>query len=303
MQLFKHFTANDIKLEPFPFRRELSMESYLIENESVLSLDNDIFSDVEIIETELALKEGRQGNNTDGRIDILASYAQEYIAVVELKLGQLEVTHLSQLEDYLKARNNLLTKYSSLIGENLSKNPKWLGILVGTSINSELADKINKGYKTTDDIQIAALIIQRYRSSDGQIYVVTEPFFNSQKSSRDTTKYLFNGDQLGKSRLVLEVIKFYIKTHPEITYSELVSKLPLNLQGNLGTFATIEKANTIYNQAGHKRHFIKPDEQIKLADCTIAVSNQWGIGNIRGFIDQAKLLGYKIESVRSAFMR
>lgn len=90
MQLYKHFTVNNIQLEPFPFRRELSMESYLIENEGILGLDNDIFSDVEIIEAELTLKEGRQTNNTDGRIDILASYGQEYIAIVELKLGRLE---------------------------------------------------------------------------------------------------------------------------------------------------------------------------------------------------------------------
>ncbi len=84
MQLFKHFTANDIELEPFPFRRELSMESYLIENESVLSLDNDIFSEVEIIEVELTIKEGRSSQNTDGRIDILATYAQEYIAIKDM---------------------------------------------------------------------------------------------------------------------------------------------------------------------------------------------------------------------------
>lgn len=295
MQLYKHFTANNIQLEPFPFRRELSMESYLIENEGVLALDNDTFSDVEIIEAELSLKEGGQGNNKDGRIDILASYAQEYIAVVELKLGRLEAMHLSQLEDYLKARNNLLIKYSSLIGENLSVNPKWLGILVGTSINSELADKINNGYKTSDNIQIAALIVQRYRGSDGQVYITTETFFNKKLSLNDTTKYLFNQSKLGKSRLVLEVIKFYVDNHGEINFSELASTFPLNLQGKLGVFKTIEEATEIYNTTGHKRHFIKANEQIKLSDCVIAVSNQWGIDNIMGFVNHAKELGYTIE--------
>lgn len=294
MQLYKHFTANNIQLEPFPFRRELSMESYLIENEGVLGLDNDIFSDVEIIEAELTLKEGRQSNNKDGRIDILASYAQEYIAVIELKLGRLEDKHLSQLEDYLKGRNNLLTKYSFLIGQSLSEQPKWLGILVGTSINSKLADKINNGYQTTDNIQIAALIIQRYRGNDGQIYITTETFFSKKLSLNDTTKYLFNQSKLGKSRLVLEVIKFYVDTHGEVSYSDLVSKFPLHLQGNLGTFATIEEATEIHNKTGHKRNYIKPNEQIKLSDCVIAVSNQWGIGNIKGFINHAEVLGYEI---------
>jgi hypothetical protein len=56
MQIFRHFTANDVQLEPFPFKRELSMEAYIIENERVLGLDSDTFSNVEIIETELTLK-------------------------------------------------------------------------------------------------------------------------------------------------------------------------------------------------------------------------------------------------------
>ncbi|MGV2827224.1 hypothetical protein ACLFKQ_04550 [Myxosarcina sp. GI1(2024)] len=57
MQLYKHFTVNNIQLETFPFKRELSMESYLIENEGVLALDNNLFADVEIIEAELTLRD------------------------------------------------------------------------------------------------------------------------------------------------------------------------------------------------------------------------------------------------------
>jgi hypothetical protein len=153
---------------------------------------NDILSDVEIIEAELTLKEGGQSKNADGRIDILASYAQEYIAVVELKLGTLEEAHLNQLECYLEKKDNLLKKYSALIGENLSANPKWLGILVGSSINSRLGEKIKSGYKILNEIQVAALTMQRYWGSDGQIYVTTETFFNNRVSSCDRTQYLFN---------------------------------------------------------------------------------------------------------------
>lgn len=297
MQLYKHFTANNIQLESFPFRRELSMESYLIENEGVLALDNDLFADVEIIEAELTLKEGRKSKATDGRIDILASYSQEYLAVVELKLGQLEEIHLKQLEDYLKERETLVKEYKNLIGESLSDRPKWLGVLVGASINPKLAEKINNGYQINDNIPIAALTIQRYRGNDGQIYVVTEPLFNSNQSKKDTQKYIFNGLELGKSRLVLEVIKSYVANHPKITFNQLAFQFPLNMQGKLGTFATIEKANEIYTDTGHKRHYIKPEEQLKLFDYTIAVSNQWGRGNIDGFINNARKSSYKIELV------
>ena len=95
--------------------------------------------------------------------------------------------------------------------------------------------------------------------------------------------------------------------HPEITFHELASQFPLNIQGKLGTFATIEDANKIYTNTGHKRHYIKPEEQLKLLDCKIAVSNQWAGGNkdkgkfnnIDDFINNARELGYKIELVNS----
>lgn len=124
MQIFKHFTANDVQLEPFPFKRELSMEAYLVENEGVLGLDSDTFSNVEIIEVELTLKHGRNCKNTDGRIDILATYSQEYIAVVELKLGELESSHLEQLEDYLKEKDQILMQYPRIWDSELNNSPK-----------------------------------------------------------------------------------------------------------------------------------------------------------------------------------
>jgi phosphotransferase system IIA component len=48
MQIFRHLTINDVQLEEFPFKRELSMEAYLIENEGVLSLDANTFNNVDI---------------------------------------------------------------------------------------------------------------------------------------------------------------------------------------------------------------------------------------------------------------
>jgi hypothetical protein len=47
------------------------------------------------------------------------------------------------------------------------------------------------------------------------------------------------------------------------------------------------------------RHFLKPEEIIQLADSRIAVTNQWGIGNINHFINQARKLDYKIALLNS----
>ena len=295
MKILKHFTANDEKFEEFPFKRELSMESYLVENEGVLALDDGIFSEVEIIEEELTLKQGRSSKDTDGRIDILAGYSQEYLGVVELKLGELNNTHLKQLKDYLDNCDQILTMPSvknSIYGET----KKWIGVLVGRSIRPELAEKIRKG-EIESEIPIAALTIARFRSAQGAVYVVTDTYFNNKKSNRDTTQYNFNGQTLGKGRLVLEVIKHHVENNSESTFSSLMGQFPKRIQGSYGVFSTITDANETYASSGRKRHFMNSEDQIKLQDSTIAISSQWGAGNIDSFISAAKKLGYEINSI------
>ena len=295
MQIFRHFTANDIQLEPFPFKWELSMEAYLVENQRVLALDSDTFTSVEIVDTELPLKQGRASKDADGRIDILATYSQEYIAVVELKLGELKSTHLNQLEDYLKGRDEILKQHPDII-DSAFGTPKWIGVLVGTSIESDLANKLTEGYKTDSGIQIAALTIQRYRSKEGNVFVTTDTYFCVAASPKDTTKYLFDGVKLGKGKLVLEVIKRHVEQHPSINYSELEKAFPKSCQGRYGVFDTVENANlNVIND--RKRHFLKPEEIIELSDSSIAVCSQWGIGNIGKFISQAEINGHVISSV------
>ena len=296
MKILKHFTANDEKFEEFPFKRELSMESYLIENEGVLALDNDLFNEVEIIEEELTLKQGRSSKDTDGRIDILAGYSQEYLGVVELKLGELNNIHLEQLEDYLIKCDQILTM-PSVKNTVYGENQKWIGVLVGRSIRPNLAEKIKDGYVTKSGIPIAALTIARFRSAQGVVYVVTDAYFNNKKSKNDTTQYNFNGRTLGKGRLVLEVIRHHVENNSESTFSSLEAQFPKSIQGSDGVFTTITDANETYTSSGYKRQYIKSEEQIELQDSTIAVSNQWTASNIKPFISVAKELGYEINSI------
>lgn len=294
MQIFRHLTINDIILEEFPFKRELSMAAYLIDNEKVLNLDTDTFCNIEIIDTELTLSMGRKSKDTDGRIDILATYSKEYIAIVELKLGELNEIHLKQLEDYLEEKSRILDKYPDIIGKEITPNPKWIGVLVGNSIESNLSDKVRKGYFTQDGTQIVALTIRRFRGNDNSIIVATDPHFINLNSTRDTTKYSFQDEKYGKGRLVLAVLKDYCQKNPNITFSELENVFPKHLQGSKGVFSTLEEANQIRASSGRKRHFLEPEELIATLDSTIAVSDQWGIGNISKFIERAKSQGYKI---------
>ena len=296
MRLLRHFTANEEQLESFPFKRELSMESYLVENEGILALDNDSYSDVTIVQEELTLKQGRSSKDTDGRIDILATYSSEYIGVVELKLGELNEIHLTQLEDYLLQKHQILEQYPDILDKSVSPEPKWVGVLVGSSINPELANKISNGYITKCGVPISALLIQRFKGSNGGVYVTTDVFFKNNSSIKDTTKYTFNGSSYGKGRLVLAIVKKFVEDNPSLTYSDLENTFHKNLQGYGGVLATQHDAEQIYSNTSRRRHFLKPQELIKLSDVTIAVSSQWGSGNIDNLISKAKELGYAIGS-------
>ena len=299
MKLLKHLSANDIKLTELPFRMELSMEAYLIENPSVLILDNDNFSEIEIVQAELPIKNGRGSKKSDGRIDILAAYNQKTLAIIELKLGQLNNSHLDQLEDYMKCKEELITQNEKLLPEkSQDENFDWIGILVGNSIEENLKQKVLTGYKIENKIPLAALTITRYRSADNFVYVLTNTYFN-EDSSRNTNKYLFNGQVYSKSRLVLAVLKKYVEDNPRLTFSNLKNVFPDKLQGNKwGVFTSLTEANQVYDSTGYKRHFIKPEEIITLADQSeIAVCSNWGINNINDFLKKVNNLNYPISLI------
>ena len=105
LQLYKNISATKVELKSMPFLSELFMESFLIENQYILGPPD--VSKVEIITNQLHVKDGR-GGNKDGRIDLLVELqypTETKIAIVELKNGKLNMKHLKQLEEYIKAFN------------------------------------------------------------------------------------------------------------------------------------------------------------------------------------------------------
>jgi hypothetical protein len=286
MKIFKQVTANNIELAPYPFKKELAMEAYLIENEEILALDNDNFSEVAVLDEEIALKKGRR--DRDGRIDILTSYGAEYLSIIELKLNQINESTLNQLENYLDQREQILE-----IGKYWEEEvkPKWIGVVVGTSISAELQEKLNDGYKY-NDIPIAGIVLNRYRSSDNNIFVVSDTYFSYKYSEKDYSKFTYKN----KARLVNEIVREFVDLNPTATFSKLKEVFPKQIQGSLGVFDKLSRAEEIYSNWGHKRHYIKPTETINLGDGEIiATCNQWNPHNIADFIENAKKLGYEIE--------
>ena len=110
------------------------------------------------------------------------------------------------------------------------------------------------------------------------------------------TRYLFEGVWYTKNRLVLAVVKAYVRDNPSVSYSELLKAFPKDLQGSYGVFLTYSEASKRTKEL-RKRFFA--DNPIHLQDGNvILVCTQWGSGSIANFekfIKRAEFLGYKIE--------
>jgi len=114
--------------------------------------------------------------------------------------------------------------------------------------------------------------------------------------ARDYSKYQFNGQELGKNRLVLEVIKQYVEAQKP-NYETLLNAFPAEIQGSLGLFIEKSQYDVLPEDADNKknyRYFRKADEVIALVDRDILVTTQWGVDNIDRFIKKAKTLDFKI---------
>ena len=128
------------------------------------------------------------------------------------------------------------------------------------------------------------------------------PQTNGQK---DRTVYSLDGEgHYGKGRLVLAVIKKYVSQMKGVRYEELNKAFPaqLRIAGNTRTYWGCvnlkSDAVTLFQETGRKRHFLGSEEIIKLDDGTeVAVSSQWGSGNIDAFIKKSRDLGFRIETV------
>ena len=119
----------------------------------------------------------------------------------------------------------------------------------------------------------------------------------ARSDTRDLTKYLFEGVRLHKRRLVLAIVKAYVRDHPNTNMEQLETVFPRKLQGSYGVFATLEHGREIQLRTGNKRHLIEEGETVQLADgVNIAVSAMWGADNLKRFLIQARELGYEIEA-------
>lgn len=123
--------------------------------------------------------------------------------------------------------------------------------------------------------------------------------------TRDKTRYMFEGHQCLKNKLVWRVVKKYISENNWVSFEDLKRTFPDYLQGSFGVIreiSTIDPKSIRYfmydGKDPEKFKVGKEIEVLTLSDGTeIVVSNQWVKDNIKNFIKVAEALGYKIEEV------
>jgi hypothetical protein len=107
------------------------------------------------------------------------------------------------------------------------------------------------------------------------------------KSSKDYSKYFFNGQEYNKRNLVLAVVQYHVSKRKINSFTELAIDFPASLKN--GRF--YKKIGQIKNI---DRYFSKVDEVFNFADGCYAISNRWTVESINDFIDQARSLNYDI---------
>lgn len=118
-------------------------------------------------------------------------------------------------------------------------------------------------------------------------------------AQKDFSKYNFNGEIYGKSRLVLAVVKQFAKEN-DPDFTDLRNAFPDYLQGSKGVVRCAEHiSDKDKGVGGVKRYFLNENELIFLRSGDVAaVCTQWSSRNLEDFVDHVvNKLGYNIEKV------
>ena len=255
-----------------PFRFEHALQEYILLHPEFLRLSDQMH------EPEITFYEKR---SQEFRYDLVINYTDsDDTAIVELKKEEIDNDAICQIQKYLAAEKELEPDF---------------GILLGTSITKQAQDKIEKSKN------LYAIVLNRF--DFGEIENVSTIIYAPKETVKDYTKYtLYNPStnssitNLSKGKLVYEIIKEYVSSHPLKTIEELQKEFPIEL-ANRGPEAKLQIV--IKNDLGEDdklriRYFKDP---LTCADGEILICNQWGIGNIQGMIDKAKELGMKVTSL------
>lgn len=119
------------------------------------------------------------------------------------------------------------------------------------------------------------------------------------QTTKNYDKFKFDGETLGKGRLVLAIVKKTVDQQKITDFRKLETTFPKEWQ-SFGKKRKSKQSGVVFSKVEADthglRHFSRPQEIITLADGSLAVvNNQWGGDNIEYFIEQSqKALGIKV---------
>jgi len=210
------------------------------------------------------------------------------------------------------AKNELMNflEWESPLEEDFASNVKI--VLASGNFSKELTTSvmwlISKGiditcikltaYKFNEDILLDINQIIPLPEAESYLIKIKEKTIERQiaiQNSRDKTKYLFNDLTLGKGRLVLEIVKEYLKQNPNSTFEELLFKFNKKMQGSTGVINTVDFIKEKYKK-NRPLHFVQKQEILTSSDnIKFAVCTEWKIDNVINVIEFARNENYIIE--------
>jgi hypothetical protein len=282
MQVFSRLMASTVEWISSGFDSERAMGEYIKYNPGVLKMGSVIPA---VLGFEIpCVKAGNKGKKTgkkDGRIDFLVDY-DNFIAVVELKNGELTKSHLQQLLSYVHGK--LPIEDSAAKNKRITK-----GVLVGTSADCELLVELKKEKKS----EIAIVTLNRYKNeSDGQLFdIVNTPF---PFAIRDYTKYVIEGDPTPypKSKIVYACVKDFLNKNPSSSYSLLEKKVDFKKTA----VPALLKSEDL---SGHPYEWAYVKAPFSVGDTSFVVRNWWDISEKEHYLQIARNLGCKLSEIKS----
>ena len=212
---------------------------------------------------------------------------------------------------------NIICMGDNLVSSRLNDSPIYRaaqkdigrGLYVCTYSSTDV--KFKQIERINRELQLGLIVEKVYIDENGntQVKKDDEPYtWDELKSgSRDRTKYSFEGGELlSKRRFVLEVVKYYVRCHPQISYESLIRVFPATLHSNK-TNGVIKRYNDVAKQVAlnpdvRNRFFMKDDEVIVLSNgMKVVVHNQWG-NDFDKFLKVAESL-YTVKSSDESYVQ
>ena len=176
------------------------------------------------------------------------------------------------------------------------------GLYVCTYSSTDV--KYNQIQRINGELNLGLSVEKVYLDGNGDEQIISNTeTFNRDKlkgSTRDRTKFSFEGSEMfSKRRFVLEVVRYFVHCHPQISYESLIRVFPPTLNSNksngvIRRYDDIQK-QIAWNPEVRNRFFLKGDEIIELFNgMKVVVHNQWG-DDFKNFLKIAETL-YNVKS-------